>query len=155
MHKFPGVLLPEALWSERPIIKTLIQKNEPRGASLVKYSDNGINKIKQVFTTRLDYIDSIWGPFENCGVWIDIEESEMECLKGAHQLLSEGRIKFLNIEVSNVNRKEIETLLYSYRYRIASEHDIRHMEEERIISDLIFIREDVENAPDVSDNGVK
>lgn len=141
-HGFPGTILNKALWSSEKRLKFTIPNKNNRCGSLIKYQDD--DSSTEVETITLDRLSEMYGPFDNCCLWLDIEDAELECLSGAEKLLSDRKIKVINIEVveymiNNVIQKSlVETYLISCGYSVHSRHDIRHMEDNRIISDIIF-----------------
>lgn len=139
---FPGVILNSALWSCETRRKFVVPNGNNRCGSLVKYQAD--DETIEVETATLDKLSELYGPFDNCCLWLDIEDAELECLSGAEKLLSERRIKVINIEIveyqSNtvVQKSLVETYLFSCGFKEHSRHDIRNMEENRVISDIIF-----------------
>ena len=100
---FPGRLLPVALWGERTELEIKRVSHqlgfwmEHRSGSALKFNDVGTARticIAEAYP--LDLLDEMYGPFENAVLWIDIEEAETQCLRGASKLLGEGRIRLIN-----------------------------------------------------------
>lgn len=135
-NDFPGQLSNKALWSLVTHISFTVPGGNNRcGSSVHVPPDSGTVSVE---TDTLD----IWAIQNNSPnnivLWIDIEGAELECLKGARNLLREHRIKLLNVEVSNSTRADIIDYLIGYKYLITEEWNIRYMTEDRKISDIIF-----------------
>lgn len=143
MHKFqvdnlfPGILLNKALWSINVTKELVIPGANHRCGSVVNYGKSQGESVT-VDCVTLDKLSKNYGPFENCAVWIDIEGAELNCIKGALNLLRKQKIKVLNIEVNSDTRQDIVLSIGQFGYKVMEEHDVRHMGNGRDISDLIF-----------------
>lgn len=62
---------------------------------------NSDARVIQVNTITLDYLDSLYGPFLDTIVWMDIEGSELLALQGASNLISRRAVLLWNIEMQN------------------------------------------------------
>lgn len=133
-NRFPWQLVNAALWSSAGLKTLTIPNNNNRCGSLVKYEGVGY----KVETVTLDFLSDTYGPFTNAILWIDIEGSEVECLKGARQLLSSKEIKTINIEIMPETEDEIVTILLGYGYKYAHHWNERETHPGRIIYDMIF-----------------
>ncbi len=49
--------------------------------------------------TTWDFLDEVYGPFEDAILWMDIEGSELEALQGSQRLLSRKAIMVANLEL--------------------------------------------------------
>jgi len=56
----------------------------------------GFKKVKKK-TIKLDSLE--WKDFDEIHIWADIEGSELLMLKGAIEMLSSGKVKWINLEV--------------------------------------------------------
>lgn len=94
---FPGMLLNIALWSSDQELELVEGSGRtPR--------DNGRTAVVRegpdstVRSRSLDSLSEQYGPFTNSVLWIDIEGSEEEALKGARALLTAKHVKLINLE---------------------------------------------------------
>ena len=100
-------LIPSALGDEPgKVMEMIMEPGRLHNASLEpkQVEDNRSNanaKFLQVTTVTLDGLDSIYGPFEDAVVWMDIEGSEYRALQGATNLIKSGRVLLWNIEMLN------------------------------------------------------
>lgn len=140
-NKFPGTMIPRALYSDNKLREFVIPGND-RCGSLVKYPtlEEGFTK-RRVPCSTLRSVATQYASFDNVVLWIDIEGSELECLKGADGLLIAKAIKVINVEVTNDNKLDITEYLKSFGYSWVDDWNTRHMSEDRIISDLVFKHE--------------
>lgn len=139
---FPGELLPIALW-DHSCTKTLSipsdrdSKQNHRCGSLVKY-DGDETKI-QVNASSLDTLSEQYGPFHDCVLWLDIEESEMTCLAGATGLLSSGKVLLINLEVFSYLEKPIGDFLKQYGFKEVHRWNI-HNQGDRRWCDIVYAK---------------
>lgn len=56
-------------------------------------------ELQEVRTVTLDALDLSYGPFTDVVLWLDCEGWDVSALLGAYNLLSNGRVKLVNIEV--------------------------------------------------------
>ena len=114
---FPGRLLPVALWeNERKLeIKTVPHVQgfwmEQRSGSATKFNEVATRVSCVADATTLDTLDTLYGPFEDAILWIDIEESEIYCLRGAVGLMAREKIRLINAEVHSKDVDEIADFL--------------------------------------------
>lgn len=119
---FPGLLLPYALWEERRTLELRIPDSgedpmqELRCGSLIKFQD-GANRTTSVEARTLDDLSDEFGPFRRALLWIDIEGSELQCLRGARRLMENREIHVINAEVEDYAAPEIARLLGGYGIR--------------------------------------
>lgn len=114
--KFPGTLLPLALWdctTELPFY--LLGEGEGRSSRLI-VDDPGNNRcLYQVKTTTIDrLIDRFLPPKKSSALWLDIERSELTALKGAEKSLSDRRISLALVEIVEENMPEMVSFLERY-----------------------------------------
>src|SRR5574343_1394965 len=114
-RQFPGLLLPYALWNERTTLEMQVVSHqdglwqEQRSASILKFLDHPDRRRAHVVEARtLDDLSDEFGPFKRAVLWIDIEGSEIQCLRGARRLLEAGEIRVINAEVEEWSISEIE-----------------------------------------------
>jgi FkbM family methyltransferase len=113
---FPGRLLSCALWDSRGEAEMrLVAEGDMdqahRCASLVAFGDRGDARVVRVETRTLDDLDAEFGPFSDAVLWIDVEEAELACLRGATRLLGRGAIRLVNLEVYDFRLPEVTRLL--------------------------------------------
>ena len=115
---FPGPLLTYALSDIEGNTILRVPKGMPR-SSTIRRDLTGLSCLKETVTAAtLDNTSNREGPFTNVVLWIDIEEAELRCLKGARKLLESGRILLINLEVMNVEQlSEITEFLSQYGLR--------------------------------------
>lgn len=135
---YPGVLLPLGVWSEEKILKLQIESDHGRSS----YLDPGeawsmdhnveIKHKAETLCKTLDSLDTLFGRPEDIILWMDIEGSELEALKGAHKLLESGRIGAIFLECTREDHqrrlgeptvKEIRTFLEDYNFQVDRSHD--------------------------------
>jgi len=121
---FPGLLLPYALWDERKKmeLKTVGDEKgywqEMHCASLAAFDRHpDVQQTMRVEARTLDDLSEEFGPFRQSVLWIDIEESELQCLLGARKLLAAGEIRLINAELSQERLPTVAELLRSYGIR--------------------------------------
>lgn len=112
---FPGELVPAALWSSDCSLELKVDGREKpdlqgeRSSSVSKY--NTSRKQYKVQARTLDGLSVQHGPFKNALLWIDIEGAELECLKGATGLLTNGQIRLASVEVFAEHVQELTEFL--------------------------------------------
>jgi len=139
--KYPGKIYPWGLWST-PCLKILSMVRKSKGkSSMLAPDDRWVGKwsYKQKTTcskgivccTTLDHLDEVLKFPEDIFLWMDIEGSELEALKGGHKLLGSGRVKWINLEVSIQPRRvgepsenELSDYLGRYGFSIYLRYDI-------------------------------
>jgi FkbM family methyltransferase len=121
---FPGLLLPFALWEERKAMEIRTVDNEEgehqehRCASLTVYAKHpAVRQSISVEARMLDDLSEEFGPFRQAILWIDIEESELQALRGAQKLLAAGEIRLINAELSQERLPPVAELLKEYGIR--------------------------------------
>lgn len=114
---YPGRLLNRGLWSGSGF--AMLHTDRYKYASL--FSDGGHSKVKITLTT-LDELDHRldFGPTV---LWAAIEGSELQMLRGAANMLNQGRLLGIMLEVRNnapvtgwCKRKQVELFLARYGY---------------------------------------
>lgn len=140
-HGFPGQMYPRALYSDNKLREFIVPGND-RCGSLNKYTEmeEGFTK-QQISCATLKSISHIHPGFDNIVLWIDIEGAELECLKGADELLANKTIKVINVESFTDSREDLVKYVTGYGYSWVEEWNIRHISEGRIFSDLVFKHE--------------
>lgn len=61
---------------------------------------------EEISCISLDSFDRLAGKPQNIFLWMDIEGKELEALESGQELLSSGRVKYMNLEVSITARPE-------------------------------------------------
>jgi FkbM family methyltransferase len=135
-NDFPGQLINCALWSKEVQDLELRSNDNERGASLTKYET--CRNLEKINASSLDNLSKIYGHFKNAVLWIYIEGSEVECLKGARRLLDSHEIKTINVEVMPETEDDIIAILMSYDYKYAHHWNERETHPGRMIYDMIF-----------------
>jgi FkbM family methyltransferase len=153
LDDYPGVLLPLGVWSKEKILKLQMTSDHGRSSYLDPEStwktENKVTIEHEVDTLckTIDNLDTLFGSPENIILWMDIEGSELEALKGAHKLLESGRVEVIFLECTRANRqrrigepmpKELETFLENYNFKILEEDHTGGAEN---FINLIFYRE--------------
>lgn len=102
---FNGALLPIAI-GETPGKTTLYASKLGIGGSTTIYHPgrSGMEEI-EVDVWTLDQFDEWAGKPSDILLWMDIEGRELDALKGGTQLLSSGRVNWLNLETRNVDNR--------------------------------------------------
>ena len=121
-ERFPGNLCKEALWSsvgEMPFYPIDYEDAKPldeatrqsiRGAKIAENSRDLVPTIT---------LDSVFFPAEerSIALWIDIERSELECLKGSQELLQSRAISVILLEAMGDTINNIRTYLELHEYQ--------------------------------------
>lgn len=134
-NQFPDTLLYAALSSQEGTAKFVIPREDNRCGSIVNYEGEGT----EINTVTLDGLVKKHGPYRRIALWLDVEGAELDCLKGAHEILNNHHVRVANIEVTTTTRESIVNYMLEYGYVVALEDDVRHMGKGRIISDLVFV----------------
>lgn len=95
-----------------------------------------------VLTISWDKLDSLYGPFSEAILWMDIEGSEYKALLGARNLFERGAIRLVNIEqmVRNGDKSNnIAADQFLHHYGFVPVHDWNKSE---TCWDRIFVRKD-------------
>lgn len=143
---FPGDVHQLALWSENTILPLTVpgvntdDPHQPHRMSSVVHFE-ATKSSCNVAARTLDSLSNDHGPFENAFLWIDIEESELECLKGAVNLLSTGFISAINAEVLRIHEKAIADFLWQYGYTEAKRWGCKTPSPGREMCDIVYARE--------------
>lgn len=108
------LLLPYALSDKTGNVVIKVPLDNPRCASLMPDRPGTDFTVE---TTTIDVLESYYGPFTNCILWLDIEGYELEALRGAVNLLNSGKVLAVNVEVLDRRpevTKEIDKLLHLF-----------------------------------------
>ncbi len=112
---YPGELYPWAVWSTSCIkaIKAVIRF--PGRSSLLNphnewegkpnFEVGKTCKKTLVSCITLDQLDKALNYPKDIFLWMDIEGSELEALKGGHNLLRSGRVKWIDMEIGHQTRR--------------------------------------------------
>ncbi len=136
-HEFPDTLFNAALSSTCGDVDFNIVSNMRCGYVGNRYEQ--ANKPIKVPSITLDQLSRDYGPFDNVALWMDIEGSEIEALKGTHVLLKQRAFQLISVEVVNESEQLIAELLEPYGYLKGPRFDVRHLKEGRVFSDLLFL----------------
>ena len=137
---YPGKLYPWGVWSI-PTIKKLKTVTKAPGKSSIltphkewrgRWSYTAKEcKIVPISCVTLDQLDESMNFPKNIFLWMDIEGSELEAINGGNSLLSSGRVKWINIEISHhprrVGEPDEETLaeiLKQYGFSLKCKHSL-------------------------------
>lgn len=144
---FPGDLHPYALWSERTTMTISVPSGEwphdshqPHRMASVLRPFNDCSETYEVECRTLDDLSDEFGPFTNAFLWIDIEESELECVKGASRLLASGDIYAVNAEVLEFAEADIVNELAKHGFKEVHRWNTRTVSEGRRLSDVVFVK---------------
>lgn len=97
LGNYPGTLYSYAAWSSSGSMN-LFGADTEMGASLV-YQGNNPQARLEVQTIKLDTLNLGIGPIEDAILWADVEGAEREVLLGASDLIKNGKIRLINVEV--------------------------------------------------------
>lgn len=113
---FPGVVYPVALWDrDGDEVAFYSPHQRPRSSGTVRGDEGGLTF--PVPTRTLDSLNGEIGPFTNAVLWLDIEYSEVQALRGAADLLASGQVLLINLEVWDSTCPEIEEILLPVGYK--------------------------------------
>lgn len=107
--EYEGHLLPLALWSSPCFKELLLMGDSMAGSSLLKPHEdwdtkgNILHGKALVYSITLDSFDEYVGNPDDIFLWMDIEGSEMEVLKGGVNTLE--RVRYIDLEVSHETRR--------------------------------------------------
>jgi FkbM family methyltransferase len=110
-HKFPGTILPIALWHTDNVDLNFNTGENPRGGKIDPQGD------KIVVGRTLDSLSEEHGPFRNAILWLDIEQGEYSALLGAQRLFEAKQILLVNVELYPHNRGEVIRFLNGHGLR--------------------------------------
>lgn len=144
-NNFPAVkseLLAYALGSNNTALEITFFKDHPRNSSadkdyILNLSDKEV-VVDTVPTTTVDQLNMEYGPINKAILWLSVEGLELECLKGAHQLLFNQAAILVAVDLhrySKEKREEIDNLLNKYEYKGVhdwSKHDNTDISRSRI-----------------------
>jgi FkbM family methyltransferase len=144
--KFPGLLLPYAVWKEPTNLDLYFSKSNLNAASVFAI---GRDENVKVHARTLDSIDRQLGFPDRILLWIDVEGAELMALQGAIKLLGSGRVRWINIAVrnkwsDNVNastREEVHQLLTKFGYQEKLQYNHHNRQSEFWRCDAIYVRE--------------
>ena len=155
---FPGTLLFKAL-SNDIAVKQFKETANQGGFLVVDETlgirgltfDTGISALgltHDVQTTTLDQLDLEYGPFVNAVLWMDIEGSEMDALKGGEGLLSRSDgVLLLSMEIiepldrdSEVELDRFKGFLSKFNYTVVHTWNCGYLgsRRERYRKDVVF-----------------
>lgn len=98
-----------------------VRNGSMREASVEGNRGNEAATFKWVPTTTIDELDKRFGPFQNAMLWLDIEGFELKALTGAKQMLVEGRVSILNVELLPEDQVQ-KAAVFDYLWRHGYEH---------------------------------
>lgn len=138
---FPGELRTEALWSLETEMELYVPSLNKRRSSLIHVAKELVHRVHTI--TLDDYDALVAHKIKDAVLWIDIEESELECLIGARDLLFEKRIMLVNAEVSNDTEDSVTNYLEQFNYRLKEQFDKRSTAPGRTMVDNVYMCEDL------------
>ncbi len=95
VSEFPGILLNYAIGDEDGVLSGQLTEHS---GFIVGGFDHKSPWVK-VRSHALDTIDKLFGGFDKCRIWADIEGSELRMLKGAENVLK--KTDWIKVEVRN------------------------------------------------------
>lgn len=135
-NEFPGQLVEGALWNINYVKLGLTKSDNNLMGHIREYIDSSSDYPTTSIT--IDTLSQQYGPFTNSFLWIDIEESEITCLNGAKDLLSNGDIKCISAETLSKTEQNLIDLLIKYGYSVRERFDIRETYPGRTFMDILF-----------------
>lgn len=113
-NRFPGILINSGLSDTDG---TLSMRHNGRMSSMVR--DVQVGDIRQINVMTLDTLSSVYGPFTDAVLWLDIEGMEYQAMLGAVGLLASQSIELINLEfMEDVKTSNLlETLLEDNGFR--------------------------------------
>lgn len=98
-HIFPGLLLPYAASHSHGSVKFYVEPENTEASGIVPYEkDYEQERIMEVPSVTIDWVDQQIRPANRILFWMDIEGAEIQALDGARSLFSSGRVRWINIE---------------------------------------------------------
>lgn len=76
------------------------------GGSTLKPGMGKGRQLEWVLTMTLDRYDALCGSPDRILLWMDIEGSELDAIRGGGKLLSSGRVHWLNVETRDADGRE-------------------------------------------------
>ncbi len=132
---YPGKIYPWGLWSVS-CLKTLTMVKEAKGKSSMlepdpkwkgrwSYKNSKVCRKEVVSCVTLDQLDKALKFPKDIFLWMDIEGAELEALKGGHELLKSGKVKWIDLEIGIQTRRvkepsedDISLLLKKYGFSV-------------------------------------
>jgi FkbM family methyltransferase len=147
ISKFPGILLPYAAWHQETSLELYPNTNNPEATSVFP-SEAGEKQALTVYTRTLDSIDRYLGYPDRILMWMDIEGAELMALKGARELLSSGRVRWINLEardqwnrVNACTKVELDNFLAQFGYQEKLQYNHHNRESPYGHRDVIYLHE--------------
>lgn len=143
---FPGPLLEVAIGEMPGRAKLRMHATDSMSSSLMPITASAAEVDVEMWT--LDQFDAHVGSADRILLWMDIEGSELAALRGGSNLLSSGRVRWINLEERRNGHSptdgwcqppEIQSLLESYGYRRMTAYN-RHATHQ----DVIYVHQDEE-----------
>lgn len=103
-----GELYPWGLWSCREMLELNLTPDWGNSSVLEKMPRHHAKVVgtEWISCITLDDFDEVCGKLGNIFLWMDIEGAEYQALLGASNLLSSGRLKWIDLELSDTSRRK-------------------------------------------------
>ena len=90
-------------------------------------NDKVAGSFPRIPAVTWDKLDVIYGPFAEAILWMDIEGSELEALRGAEKLFQRGAIRIANLELTSRPQTRMWEVKRMYEVdKIMTRHGFRH-----------------------------
>jgi len=140
VYEYPGLIVNHAVTDEIGTINGLqgigdeLQGND----FTISCSDEDDSYYKKttIHSVTIDHLDGVYGPFNKIFIWADIEGSESKLIQGAKEVLSEGRVIGLNLELTVGKDEHILDSLYNLGYKLSYRCMVRNENH----GDYIFVK---------------